>query len=70
MGFVALIAFWIGIAKLGIIGEHRTAIGFVAAWGIGLFMIPKLGLHSSIEMVYLALLTIVVWLTAQWKSKM
>ena len=70
MGLVALIAFWIGVAKLWIIGDARAAVGFVAAWGIGLFLIPRLGLHSSIDMVYLALLTIVVWLTAQWKSKM
>jgi len=68
MGFIAMVAFWMGVTKLWIADGARTPIKFIIAWVIGFFAIPALGLHPALSQTYVAILAIAVWLTVKFRS--
>ena len=68
MGFLALVAFWVGVAKLWTSDGARTPIKFIIAWVLGFFGIPILGLHPALTQTYVAILAIAVWMTVKFRT--
>ena len=57
MGFLALIAFWTGIARLWQITGAPTPLKFIAVWLLALLLCPAPGWFQAAD----ALLAIGVW---------
>ncbi len=68
MGIIVLIAFWGAMAKIWVSNGAILPLKFIAAWVVGLFLLPALGLHPGIFQAYQAVLAIAAWFVAKATS--